>query len=263
MDNYCSIAIVCFAILILSVAVDAQAETESTFKETFSFRTLADDFISPVKTKARYSFLGGSALTAAVMLRDSDQSIDRELYRDHPLGSYSRFGDIAGQLVPNVAYAASMFALRYFDDEPKFAKRAHHMVRATMHAAFLSTILKISVREARPDNVNNYASFPSGHAATAFAFASVVATEHEWYWGVASYALATFVGVSRINDHRHRMDDVLAGATIGISYGLGVYYNMQQSSDQASVTGSKPDSSIALLPLDGFKGGVFAFKTQF
>jgi len=66
-------------------------------------------------------------------------------------------------------------------------------------------------------------SFPSGHAATSFAFASVVAHRYPhkpWVqWGV--YGLATGVSLARIGGKKHFASDVLVGATLG--YVTGTY----------------------------------------
>lgn len=60
-------------------------------------------------------------------------------------------------------------------------------------------------------------SFPSGHASTAFAIATVQAKLHPdeapyWYTGAA------LVSISRVKLHRHHVQDVLAGAALG--YGI-------------------------------------------
>lgn len=60
-----------------------------------------------------------------------------------------------------------------------------------------------------------YNSFPSGHTSNAFAIATVFAEKHpkrKWLY----YALATGVGLSRIQKHAHYSSDVFFGATIGI-----------------------------------------------
>jgi hypothetical protein len=66
-------------------------------------------------------------------------------------------------------------------------------------------------------------SFPSGHAATSFAFASVVAHRYPhkaWVkWG--AYALATGVSLSRYPAKKHYTSDILVGATLG--YVTGTY----------------------------------------
>jgi len=66
-------------------------------------------------------------------------------------------------------------------------------------------------------------SFPSGHSATSFAFASVVAHRYphnHWIkWG--AYALATGVSLSRYPAKKHFPSDILVGATLG--YVTGTY----------------------------------------
>ncbi|GAB3469861.1 phosphatase PAP2 family protein [Actinophytocola sediminis] len=58
-------------------------------------------------------------------------------------------------------------------------------------------------------------SFPSGHAASAFAFASAVAMEHRGA-GAAVLPLAALVGYSRVHTGVHWPSDVAAGAAIGL-----------------------------------------------
>lgn len=67
-------------------------------------------------------------------------------------------------------------------------------------------------------------SFPSGHSATSFAFAAVVAhryPKNPWVkWG--AYALATGVSLSRYPAKKHFPSDILIGATLG--YVTGTYF---------------------------------------
>ena len=58
-------------------------------------------------------------------------------------------------------------------------------------------------------------SFPSGHAASAFAFASAVSMEHRGV-GAVVFPLATLVGYSRVHTGVHWPSDVAAGAAIGV-----------------------------------------------
>jgi membrane-associated phospholipid phosphatase len=66
-------------------------------------------------------------------------------------------------------------------------------------------------------------SFPSGHAATSFAFASVIAHRypHNWWVKVGVYGLATGVSLARVTGKKHFPSDVLVGGTIG--YISGTY----------------------------------------
>lgn len=61
-------------------------------------------------------------------------------------------------------------------------------------------------------------SMPSGHTTVAFALATSLADELHRPWAtVGLYGLATGVGWSRINDNRHWLTDVAAGALVGIT----------------------------------------------
>ena len=64
-----------------------------------------------------------------------------------------------------------------------------------------------------------YASFPSGHATTAFAFAATIALFAPRY-RVGLLALATMLAISRVVVGAHYLSDVLAGAMLGIAFTL-------------------------------------------
>ena len=77
--------------------------------------------------------------------------------------------------------------------------------------------LKKMIKEERPDHSDN-GSFPSGHAAMAFAAARSIEKEFrkESIWiPIAGYAAATAVGVQRVASDRHHWYDVVAGGALG------------------------------------------------
>ena len=77
--------------------------------------------------------------------------------------------------------------------------------------------LKAIVKEERPDHSDNK-SFPSGHAAMAFAAARSIDKEFrkDCIWiPIAGYAAATAVGIERIANKHHHWYDVVAGAALG------------------------------------------------
>lgn len=79
----------------------------------------------------------------------------------------------------------------------------------------LTNGLKYSIREQRPDSSARN-SFPSGHTATAFTGAELVRAEYGWGYGLAAYTVATGVAFMRLYNGRHWLNDVLAGAGVGI-----------------------------------------------
>ncbi len=88
---------------------------------------------------------------------------------------------------------------------------------ATMMAVMVNGI-KYSADRTRPNG--GHGSFPSGHTATAFMGATLLAHEygHKSIWiPIAGYSVATATGVLRILNNKHYASDVLVGAAIGIA----------------------------------------------
>jgi hypothetical protein len=131
-----------------------------------------------------------------------------------PMGAASEFGDIMGMTVPNVLYMGGMYLHYKNTGSQSSYDRMMHMFKTTAYAGGVTTVLKRIINQRRP-NEGDRLSFPSGHTTTAFAFASVVGTQHEWYWGAMAYSLASFVGMSRINDNMHYLHDVFMGRLLG------------------------------------------------
>ena len=90
---------------------------------------------------------------------------------------------------------------------------------ASVGVAYIGkTALKAMIKEERPDHSDNK-SFPSGHAAMAFAAARSIDKEFrkDCIWiPIAGYAAATAVGIQRVARDRHHWYDVLAGAAVGV-----------------------------------------------
>jgi undecaprenyl-diphosphatase len=100
-------------------------------------------------------------------------------------------------------------------------------------AGIVTPLLKIAFGRARPNQNQgshsfqpfdkNFASFPSGHATNAFAFATAVAGHYDgWVIPTIVYTVASGVAVSRVNDHVHFPSDVVAGALIGHAVAKGI-----------------------------------------
>lgn len=88
-------------------------------------------------------------------------------------------------------------------------------VTAVIIYAAVTNTVKYTVREPRPTGSKRN-SFPSGHTGTAFLGAELLRQEYGPWAGLAGYAVATGVGVMRILNGSHWLNDVLAGAGIGI-----------------------------------------------
>jgi membrane-associated phospholipid phosphatase len=65
-------------------------------------------------------------------------------------------------------------------------------------------------------------SFPSGHAAMAFATATCLAFALP-RWAVVFYLIAAAVGAERVLENAHYLSDVVAGAGLGVACGWGAW----------------------------------------
>lgn len=96
-----------------------------------------------------------------------------------------------------------------------FLERIAITATAYISLGILVNGIKYSVKEKRPDS-NAHNSFPSGHTATAFMGAELVRISYPLGVGIGAYAVATGVAFLRLYNGRHWLNDVIAGAGIGI-----------------------------------------------
>jgi membrane-associated phospholipid phosphatase len=74
--------------------------------------------------------------------------------------------------------------------------------------------LKRVVYKTRPDGSDGE-SFPSGHTSLTFQSASFIHFRYGLGYGAPAYAVAAFVGFSRVHARKHFVEDVLVGMAIG------------------------------------------------
>lgn len=96
-----------------------------------------------------------------------------------------------------------------------FRERVAVTATAYLAMGIMVNATKRAVGERRPDS-DARNSFPSGHTATAFMGAELVRKEYGNVAGACAYALATGVAVMRLYNNRHWLNDILAGAGMGI-----------------------------------------------
>jgi membrane-associated phospholipid phosphatase len=131
---------------------------------------------------------------------------------DAPATADSDFIETAGSiLAAGLPAAGGAYALYRGD------RRGFLQIGASVLSAYgVSFALQRIVREQRPDpTLSGWNSFPSDSTAVAFASASAIQVRYGWDYGLPSYAIAAFVGYSRVHADKHHWTDVAAGALIG------------------------------------------------
>lgn len=129
-------------------------------------------------------------------------------------------GEILGSVGVQAGGAATVCVLGKVFHKPAMAAVGAHLVRAQIFTQAITQGIKYSVQRTRPNGTT--LSFPSGHAATTFATATVLQRHFGWKVGVPAYGVAAYVAASRIQRRKHYLSDVVVGATIGIIAGRAV-----------------------------------------
>ncbi|MEO6719333.1 MAG: phosphatase PAP2 family protein [Ferruginibacter sp.] len=147
-------------------------------------------------------------------LKNINQEFKEEIYAEHPhnkvsIDNYLQFAPAIAVFGLNATGIKGCHDLR---DRSMLYLLSNVIVNTTV-----ASVKKIS-HERRPDG-SDYASFPSGHTAEAFASATFMWEEYKevspWY-GLAGYAVATATGYLRMYNNKHWFSDVVAGAGVGI-----------------------------------------------
>jgi membrane-associated PAP2 superfamily phosphatase len=190
---------------------------------------------SPLRWKQDESALFAALSLGTVGLMMTDENLQELVQNDRSSGTDRVFEWTSKytRRIVNIT-AGGLFLCGVLFRDPKSRQTALLCLESVALAQGITTGLKHVVGRSRP-HANKGAcnfdpmefpppsyslSFPSGHAATAFAFSSVIARRHEsWLVKLISYGFAVMVSMSRVNNNAHFPSDVFWGAVVGIAVG--------------------------------------------
>jgi len=161
----------------------------------------------------------GSGLALAV--HPADDSVNQHLVGKGFANTAFTPGKIMGGLPTLLGAAGTIYAVGRLKDEPKVSHVGMDLIRSVLIAEGLTQGLKYTTRRERPDH-SGRTSFPSGHAADTFAFATALERHLGWRGAVPAYIFSSYVASSRLHENRHFLSDVVFGATVGIIAGRTV-----------------------------------------
>lgn len=117
---------------------------------------------------------------------------------------------------------ASLFAAGlYRDGDARFKSTTYALSQGFVVNGVITAGMKAGFSRMRPDGSNDV-SFPSGHTSMSFMWATVLSRNYGWKVGIPAYAVAGYVGATRLQENKHHMSDIVAGATIGYIVGRTV-----------------------------------------
>lgn len=125
-------------------------------------------------------------------------------------------GNVIGNFLFQTGAGFATYGVSKAFHNEKSAALGRDIVRAQLLSQGMVQVTKFTVQRERPDHSDNK-SFPSGHAASAFATASVLHQYYGWKAGIPAYAVGSYVALARMSWNKHHATDVVMGAGFGIA----------------------------------------------
>jgi hypothetical protein len=163
---------------------------------------------------------GGLALAA----HPFDDNVNEEMIENRTADRIFKPGAVLGQSPTLFSAAAAVYIVGRSKNEPKVSHVGMDLIRALAIAEGVTQVLKYSTRRERPDG-SGATSFPSGHSADTFAFATALERHLGWRFATPAYVFASYVATSRLPANRHWLSDVMFGSAVGIISGRTVTSN--------------------------------------
>jgi membrane-associated phospholipid phosphatase len=160
---------------------------------------------------------GGLALVA----HPFDDNVNHALVGNDTADKIFKAGEVLGELPTLLTSASVVYAVGRIGDHPKVSHLGMDLIEALAMSEALTQTLKYTVRRERPDGSSKN-SFPSGHAADTFAFATALERHLNWKYSIAAYIFSSYVAISRLPANRHWLSDAVFGSAVGIIAGRTV-----------------------------------------
>ncbi len=231
----------CFFMLLLMLPEGLKCEEKADFNYRINKKFLTgfgNDFYEVVKAPLSWENPDWIRLTATlgtgVILYAFDQQIhDWSQDRRTPsTEDWARFGSFLGNGLFLGSLITSLYLGGEIFDERGLRKTALLSLESWLTAGTFVLAIKSVLGRARPYTglppnhfkpfgfASDYHSFPSGHAASAFAVAAVIADQtDEVSVDVLAYSLSTLVALARVHEAKHWASDVFIGAALGYFIG--------------------------------------------
>jgi membrane-associated phospholipid phosphatase len=187
---------------------------------------LGDDLEHMPRLNTVYWLAGGAAVAAAV--HPADHRINARLQNS----TTDRLW-VPGKVIGGTPTILGVSFATYFIGRAKHLRRMQHLGMDEIEASILAEGIVEGAKQIgrrdrplNPDGTRQWGfSFPSGHAATTFAAATVLQQHLGYKAGLPTYLVASYVAISRLHDNRHYASDVAFGAATGIIIGRSVTWH--------------------------------------
>jgi membrane-associated phospholipid phosphatase len=199
--------------------IDLPVDLSSGQPPSNPFRSIGGDLKRFFTSQGTWKIVGPAALVAAAAMPAVDEVVIAES-RQHwePSPSFFKAGNVGGGFLVQTGAAVLTYGIGRAAGSETASAFGGDLLRAQIVSQVVVQAGKLATQRPRPDGSNHHA-FPSGHAASAFATATVVRDHFGWRAGVPAFAFAAYVGAARMSANKHHISDVLMGAAVGIAAG--------------------------------------------
>jgi membrane-associated phospholipid phosphatase len=206
--------------------------------ERYFFKHLAQDQLAIWTSPAHVQpddlkwLLPSSGIAAGLFVTDPDSSFGMASYHPNTWKEVSNYG-----LGAALGTTAVMYAWGHITHNDRAREAGVLATEAMLDVLPMQYALRGAMGRLRPyqsnyqnDFFDGGNSFPSNHAAVAFAFASVVAREYpKIYAQLGAYGLATGISLARVAASQHFLSDAFIGGLIGYQVGRQVFKTRHDS----------------------------------
>jgi len=172
----------------------------------------------PSKENLFWVAVGGGL---ALAVHPADDNVNQALVGSDFAKAFFKPGEVLGELPTLLSAATVTYAVGRIKDEPRVSHVGMDLIESLVISEGLTQALKFSTQRERPDG-SGHNSFPSGHAADTFAFATALERHLGWKYAVPAYAFSSYVAISRLPANRHWFSDAVFGSAVGIIAGRTV-----------------------------------------
>jgi len=183
------------------------------------FVDLVDDVKHlPSKENLYWAGIGGGL---ALAVHPADDNVNQAMVGSDFAKDFFAVGKYVGALYTLLPVSVAVYTVGRVKDQPKVSHVGMDLIQSLVISEALVQTLKFATHRERPDG-SDKRSFPSGHAADTFAFATALERHLGWKGAVPAYIFSSYVAISRLPENKHWLSDVVFGSSVGIIAGRTV-----------------------------------------